>query len=187
MRAVNHASRDESTRLLFAVLGEANRCTRVTAIDLRWLEAVVLGKNRAHLEVGYAHLSTKCNTLGFLLGIYRAQILTIDVLRQVSIISLCYGHHLVFTRHIAQVNIRSGVFLLQTHRVGLGVATRLTDKSRFGFTSVGTRLSEVDRVDRFGDSLLFSDLAAVPLTLANEIVCLTLRGDRSFAPVNILQ
>ena len=147
----------------------------------------MLGQYRAHLEVCNAHLSSKGHTFGFLLRINCTQVLTINILRHVSIICLCYGHHLILTRHIAKVDVRSSEFFLQTHRVCLKATTCLIDECRFCLTSVGTRLSKVDRVGWPGDGLLFGNLAAVPLTLSNTIVCLTLSGDGPATPVDVLQ
>ena len=88
---------------------------------------------------------------------------------------------------VTEVDIGSGEFLFKAHWVGLETATGLLHEGRFGLAGVGAGLAEVDGVGWLGDGGLFSDLAAVPLSLADAVIGLALGCDGSATPVDVLQ
>lgn len=181
------ASGHKTSRIV-TILRKSKRHPRATPIDLRRLVAVMLGQNRAHLEVSNAHFPPEGHRLCFLLGIDGAHVLPVDILRHVPVVDLRDSHHLVLARHlVSEVDVRSGEFFLQAHWVGLETATSLLHEGRFGLAGVGACLAEVDGVRWLGDGLLFGDLAAVPLALADAVVGLALGGDGSATPVDVLQ
>lgn len=167
------------------VFGKADR-TRVVAVDLLRLVAVMFRQNWAHLEVCNTHLSAELLASCFLCRVDCSHLLPAHVERNGFLICLGYSHHGILALNGAKIDVRPGILLFQFHRISLKTAIGLTNKSWLSFWCVSAGLSKVDRIWWLGQRLLFGDLPAIPLSLADLVVRLALSGHRQATTVNIL-
>ena len=167
------------------VYGKADR-TRVVAVNLLRLVAVMLRQNWAHLKVCNSHLLAELLASCLLRRVDCSHLLPAHVERNGFLICLGYCHHGDLALNRAKIDIRLGILFFQFHRISLKTAIGLTNKSWLSFWCVCARLSKVNWIRMLGQCLLLGDLPAVPLSLADLIVRLALSGHRQATTVNIL-
>ena len=125
-----------------ALGGEANRSGRALSLRQgRWLVAMVLGRDRAHLETGSSHLRAELLRFGLLVLVDCIQVLVSNLL----VIALLNRFQTVLLRRAAKFDIGLGELLAELHRVtSADAGGTIADKGRLGLRSVLTGLAEFD-------------------------------------------